>query len=207
MNLSLSSLQIPSIWKSYRPINLLSRVAKLLELLLPPYLQDHLKPTAHQNGFRKNHSTTNALQSIKNHIQSELNQERPRKRTVIVALDLTAAFHTICHTVLLRDILNSTQHTPAPTQHQALDSKLHYRQTDLRCVPRREVKFPQDEAMCPKSITSFFNLYVSSLPVPDSQLKLMTYADGLTVVTSENKVQSVCSTLSVKMSTSTLFTS
>lgn len=43
---------------SYRPISLLSTLARLLETLLLPTMTEHLKPPKHQHGFHKMHSIT-----------------------------------------------------------------------------------------------------------------------------------------------------
>ena len=82
MNLSMSTLSIPSLWKigriipmlkpnkspdqstSYRPISLLSTLAKLLEKLVLGPLTEHLQLAEHQHGFRKMHNTTTALHAI-----------------------------------------------------------------------------------------------------------------------------------------------
>ena len=100
-NLVVEKFQIPSIWKiarivpipkpgkpqnqgpSFRPISLLSPVAKILESLLLPQLQQHLSLKPHQHGFRKRRSTTTALTELNtliadglNHSRLELNKKR-----------------------------------------------------------------------------------------------------------------------------------
>ena len=104
---------IPSIWKtariipflkpgkpddtgkSYRPVSLLSPLVKALETLLLPTLTEHLPVVAHQHGFRKARSTTTALYEIDCHITRGLNKRKSIDRTVLVALDLRAAFDTV----------------------------------------------------------------------------------------------------------------
>ena len=82
LNLSLTTLQIPDMWKvgrgvsqlkpgkpvnkgeSYRPITLLSPVVKTLKALLLPTFPHHLVLADHQHGLRKVHRTTTALSDI-----------------------------------------------------------------------------------------------------------------------------------------------
>ena len=112
MNLSMSTLSIPSLWKIgriipilkpnkspdqstyYRPISLLSPLAKLMEKRVLGTLTEHLQLAEHQHGFRRMHSTTTALHAIHDHIQRGPNEKRSNKRTVI-ALDLSRSFDTV----------------------------------------------------------------------------------------------------------------
>ena len=126
MNLSMSTLSIPSLWiigrfipilkpnkspdqsTSYRPIYLLSPLAKLMEKLVLGTHTEHLQLADHQHGFRRMHSTTTALHAIHDHIQSGLNEKRPNKRTVMVALHLSRAFDTVNIGILMKIILETT---------------------------------------------------------------------------------------------------
>lgn len=125
LNLSLQTLIIPNVWKtariipipkpgknldegkSFRPISLLSPVAKLLETLILPAITDNIDLADHQHGFRKQHSTTTALHHLHHQISTGLNQNPPCKRTILVALDMRSAFDTVSLDILLSDILAS----------------------------------------------------------------------------------------------------
>ncbi|CAH2100523.1 unnamed protein product [Euphydryas editha] len=74
---------------SYRPITLLSHVAKLFERLLLRRLVPHLPLRVEQFGFRGDHSTTLQLARVINHLASEHNNKRC---TVGVFLDMEKAF-------------------------------------------------------------------------------------------------------------------
>jgi len=92
---------------SNRPISNLSFVSKLLERVvahqLTTYLtSNHLLPT-HQSAYRHHHSTETALLSICN--DALLTVDRGMI-TLVVLLDLSAAFDTVEHTTLL-DILRT----------------------------------------------------------------------------------------------------
>lgn len=151
--------------KSYRPISLLSQVAKLLESLLLPNLACQLKFADHQHGFRKGHSTTTALHIILDAIQHGLNQRKPNQRSVLVALDLSSAFDTVSHSVLLQDILNSS--IPSSTK-RWISNYLRGRQTyvefrDTKSKYRKVIQgVPQGGVLSP----ILFNYYMATLPVP-----------------------------------------
>ena len=124
-NDSVTSCRIPSIWKSsivisipkpgkdcslstsYRPISLLCPAAKVMEALLLPTINNHLLPSADQHGFRPGHSTTSALLQLTSDVATGFNQRKPPHCTVCVAVDLTAAFDTVNHNVLLSKIVRS----------------------------------------------------------------------------------------------------
>ena len=80
---------------------------KALETLLLPTLTEHLPMSDHQHGFRKGRSTTTALYEIDCHITRGLNKGKPVDRTVLVGLDLRAAFVTVNINKLLNIILAS----------------------------------------------------------------------------------------------------
>ena len=95
INLLMSTLSIPSLWKigriipilkpnkspdqstSYHPISVLSPLTKLLEKLVLGTLTEHLQLAEYPHDH--------------DHIQRGLNEKRPNKRTVMVAVDLSRA--------------------------------------------------------------------------------------------------------------------
>ena len=85
----------------------LRTIAKQLtkKLLLRDFIEYSLKE--HKHGFRPAHSTTTGFNIITNNVQKGLNQKKPCNRTLLVALDLTAAYNTVDHNLLLRDILEA----------------------------------------------------------------------------------------------------
>ena len=118
-NLSVTTCQIPAIWKSsliipipkpdkdtsqgtsYRPIPLLCPAARLLESLLLPAINKYLLPAHDQHGFRREHSTTSALLQFTTDVAVGFNPRKPPDRTVCVTVDLSAAFDAFCHNNLL----------------------------------------------------------------------------------------------------------
>ncbi|CAH2106405.1 unnamed protein product [Euphydryas editha] len=90
---------------SYRPITLLSHVAKLFERLLLRRLVPHLPLREEQFGFRSDHSTTLQLARVINHLASEYNNKRC---TVGVFLDMEKAFDRVWHEGLLAKLIRTT---------------------------------------------------------------------------------------------------
>ena len=87
---------------NYRPISLLSTVNKLLEKLmhkrLVSFLNQHKILYKYQFGFRQNYSTTLALIEITDNILQDLENW---KFVCGIYLDLSKAFDTVDHTILL----------------------------------------------------------------------------------------------------------
>ena len=94
------------ILKNYSPVSNLDFISKILERAVAVQLQTHLDKarlmTAFQSAYRKHHSTESALLNIHNDIL--LNMAKGSV-TALILLDLSAAFDTIDHTILL-DRLN-----------------------------------------------------------------------------------------------------
>ena len=97
---------------SYRPISLICPAAKVLESLFLPSINKYLIPDQDQHGFRCEHSTTLAVLQLTTDVALGFNQRKPPDRTVCVAVDLSAAFDTVCHNNLLSKI-NRPQLPPA----------------------------------------------------------------------------------------------
>ena len=124
-NLSISTGQIPEIWhksiiipilepgkdnnigKNWRPISLLCPAVKTLEKLLLPKIQTHIPSHPAQYGFRPKHSTCTSQSTITADIAAGFSRKKPALRTVLVALDLTAAFDNGDHQQLQEILFNT----------------------------------------------------------------------------------------------------
>ena len=98
-NLSVTTRQIPAIWKSslfitipkpgkdtsqgtsYRPNSLLCPAAKVLESLLLPTINKYFLPAQDQHGFRREHSTTSATANNR-HCSVIQPEEAPRSNSL-----------------------------------------------------------------------------------------------------------------------------
>jgi hypothetical protein len=94
-------------FKNYRPVSNLPFISKILEKVVDARLERHLcENSLHepmQSAYRKFHSTETALIKVQNDILQSLDQ---KSVTVLVLLDLSAAFDTIDHQTLLHRLEN-----------------------------------------------------------------------------------------------------
>ena len=92
----------PDLMNNYRPISNLSFVSKLLERHVAIQLRHHLDNNdlldIFQSAYRKYHSTETALVRIQN---AHLKSVDKKKGVLTVLLDMSAAFDTVDHSVLI----------------------------------------------------------------------------------------------------------
>ena len=209
INCSISKVLIPPIWKvgriiplpkpgkpeneatSYRPISILSPVAKLAESLILPTMKAHLLPAAHQHGFRKLHSTTTALHAIHHQVTTGLNQKKPASRTLMVAIDLSKAFDCVNHDILIEDLHQST--LPGGIKRwvsaylRGRQTYVEFRDAKSTCRKMRQ-GVPQGGVLSPL----LFNTYLAKLPEPPQGINIVSYADDCTVLTSGPHIDKLC---------------
>ncbi len=92
---------------NYRPISNLPFICKIIEKVVFDQLNNYLNSNEYldnfQSGFRANHSTETALIKIINDIRFNSDSG---KISMLVLLDLSAAFHTVDHNILLERLEN-----------------------------------------------------------------------------------------------------
>ena len=90
---------------NYRPISLLPIFSKILEKVIYQRLFNFLKSNnalfSSQYGFRKNHSSINAVTELVSHVIKGMNRN---ENAISVFLDLSKAFNTVNHNILLRKL-------------------------------------------------------------------------------------------------------
>lgn len=88
---------------SYRPITNLNSIGKLLERLAQQQLRRHIGLSANQNAFqsayRAVHSTETAMTKVVNDLLTTVDSKRP---SLLLSLDISAAFDTLDHSRLLQ---------------------------------------------------------------------------------------------------------
>ena len=89
--------------KNYRPVSNLSFLSKVIEKAVSAQLTEHLLNNSlfepHQSAYRKFHNTETALVKITNDLLLSADE---RKVSVLALLDLSAAFDTIDHSLLIQ---------------------------------------------------------------------------------------------------------
>ena len=90
---------------NYRPISLLPVLSKLCERIalnqLMPYLVENDRLSAHQSGNKKWHSTETSLIYTSDRILTAIDQ---KKTSAVVLLDMSKAFDSVNHDILLKKI-------------------------------------------------------------------------------------------------------
>ena len=200
-NISMKTSGIPDIWKtstivpllkpgkpsdesnSYRPVSLLCPAIKILERLILPTLTETLPVPDFQHGFRKMHSTVTALNEFTEDVASGFNQLRPPKRTVLLQLDLSKAFDMVNIDKLLDDL----NHSNLPSgMKRWLCCYLKGRQAKVcfrnEFSSHRNIKsgVPQGAVTSPL----LFNFYLANLPRPPDGMKIIQYADDISIYAS-----------------------
>ena len=93
----------PDTRKNYRPVSNLPFVSKIVEKVVASRLNTHMAQNSilepSQSAYRKHHSTETALLRVQNDILQAIDR---KKCVMLLLLDLSAAFDTIDHEILLQ---------------------------------------------------------------------------------------------------------
>jgi hypothetical protein len=203
-NISLNQNIIPQIWKlakiisipkpnkdqgigtSYRPISLLSPIAKIMEKIILPQITQNIPDTPHQHGFKAQHSTTTALHQLTNQITQGFNKPQPPDRTIVVSLDLSKAFDTVNIHKLIHK-LHETNIPPTIITYVANYIKGRKGYTSYQNATSKQQQFktgvPQGGVLSP----TLFNIYTSDIPKPPKNATLTAYPDDMNPAASHSK--------------------
>ena len=104
----------PDKISNYRPISILPTLSKVFERAATNQLVEHLEKnnllSRHQHAYRRGHSTQTCLVEVVTYLYKLIDQ---KKWTAIASLDLSKAFDSICHSLLLNKLakLNCSEQT------------------------------------------------------------------------------------------------
>ena len=143
---------------SYRPIFLLSVIAKTLEKSLLPYITANIPNTPMQ--------------------QKGLNQMAPPARTITVALDMIKAFDTINIHTLIRKLLQ-TNIPDTIIKFIANYIKGCKTYTTYRNHTSKQRQFKTGVSQVGVLSATLFNIYTSDLPPPSAPVQVMAYTDDI----------------------------
>ena len=175
------------VHKNYRPVTTLTFLSKLLEKAascqIISYLENKKLIPQYQSAYLKSHSCETALFKFTNDVQQILSEN---KAVILVQLDLSAAFDTVDHAVLLN--LLKCKFGIKGTVLKWLTSYLHGRSFSVKIgsVNGKTVLLiygvPQGSILGPL----LFILYISDLPIIASKfnIALQSYADDSQLYTS-----------------------
>ena len=148
---------------SYRPISLLSVIAKTLEKSLLAYITANIPNTPMQHGYKTQHSTVTALHTLNNTVEKGFNQMAPPARTITVALDMSKAFETInIHTLIRKLLQTNIPGTIIKFIANYIKGRKAYTTYRNHTSKQRQFKtgVPQGGVLSP----TLFNIYTSDLP-------------------------------------------
>ena len=93
----------PAELSSYRTISNLSFISKTVERVVAARFSEHVETEhslpSHQSAYRANHSTETAVTAVHNELMRNIDSG---KVSVLILLDLSAAFDTVDHRTLLQ---------------------------------------------------------------------------------------------------------
>ena len=171
----------PMLFSNYRPISILPFFSKILEKLmykrLINYLEKHSILSSNQFGFRSRHSTTMAVLSLAESIQNAIDQH---KTTIGVYLDLSKAFDTVNHEILISKLEHyGIRGVPLQWFKNYLSNRLQYVQIKDCKSKKMTVKcgVPQGSVLGPV----LFLLYINDIQNASTKLNFILFADDTNV--------------------------
>ena len=164
-------------FENYRPISVLPVLSKVVERVVHSQLNTHLYQLdflyRHQYGFRRGHSTEQAIMQLNNWVLESMDEG---KVTGLLFVDISKAFDSLNHKVLLRKL-----------NHLGVSERsLRWFRSYL--ADRQQSVLINGELSEPHSITLavpqgsilgplLFNVYLNSLPNAVKKTRMILYAD------------------------------
>ena len=190
----------PNSKKSYRPISLLCILYKLYERMIMARIstpvEEHLTPD--QAGFRPGRSCCDQLLNLTQLIE---NGYEEKKITGTVFVDLTAAYDTVNHRLLLNKVAKVVNNSKLVKIIQSLlTNRRFYVEMDGRKSRWRTQKngLPQGSVLAP----TLFNIYTNDQPEFEA-IRRFIYADDLCLATQAGDFSTIEVRLSKALNTLT----
>ena len=171
---------------SYRPISLLSVIAKTLEKSLLPYITANITNTPMQHGYKTQHSTVTALHTLNNTVAKGV-QPNGSPCANTVALDMSKAFDTInIHTLIRKLLQTNIPGTIIKFIANYIKGRKAY--TAYRNHTSKQRLFKTGIAQGGVLSPTLFNIYTSDLPPPCAPVQVMAYADDITITSTHTSM-------------------
>ena len=178
----------PTSKKSYRPISLLCILYKLYERLIlariSPTVEGQL--TADQAGFRPGRSCCDQLLNLTQFIEDGFER---KEITGAVFVDLTAAYDTVNHRLLLLKIAKTTKNSKMTGMIESLlKNRRFFVEMDGKKSRWKNQKngLPQGSVLAP----TLFNIYTNDQPEFE-KIRRFIYADDLCLATQEKSFKTI----------------
>ena len=171
---------------NYRPISLLPILSKICERValnqLTSYLTSNQRISAKQSGNKRWHSTETALISSTDFVLRAIDQ---KKITAVVYLDMSKAFDTINHAILLKKLKNIGLSSSAL---QWFESYLSQRNQAVRINSVLSDRLPVVSGVPQGSVLGalLFSIYVNDLPNICQDCSTECYVDDTKLLLSFN---------------------
>ena len=175
---------------NYQPISLLITVSKVLEKLIYKRLYSFLNANGtlftSQYGFRKNHSCKHAILELTGHILQAKNND---EQTACVFLDLSKAFDTLDHHILLSKLEKyGIRGTPMNWFKSYLDgrslvAKIPTSPNTITYSDKFDISFGTSQGSCLGPL--LFLIFINDVHYLDLYSRLILFADDTTLFNSQ----------------------
>jgi len=189
-----------SLVSNYRPISVISTLSKIFEKLMFNRLIEFLDKNnilkSNQFGFRKHHCTSDAVLEFLNDAYKSLDE---KSQFLTVCLDLSKAFDTVDHWVLLRKLAHvGVRGLPLQWFGSYLRDRKQYVRirsidSELRSL---SAGVPQGSVLGPL----LFLIYINEMSNACPDLKCIHYADDTTIYVSDCNARSLVTRLNTGLS-------
>ena len=173
-----------NVLKNYRPVSNLPYLSKIMEKIVASQLEMHLDcnrlHSPMQSAYKKSHSAETAILMIHNDIAQNLDDG---KSTILRQLDLSAAFDTVDHSILLKRLKDQFRTRDKALKWFAFYQSDRYQKVvigDAVSSPKLVVSgVPQGSVLRPK----LFSVYLKSVDVinTDNGFSHHIYADDIQI--------------------------